>query len=154
MTGSHCIFHQGPEHLEDFGWHNVPLSVHICLVPLPQGLHEHLSLQPLLQPFGVPQRAGELGALQVVVSPALRPGPLVPCKAFQWDGDMEEARGQNLRSENKRRGAELTRWGRPSTEGCQPVQSGSSGGHATLSHVIRCIETAWRLLRSTVLFCH
>lgn len=102
MTGSHCVFHQRPEHLEDFGRHDVPLYVHVCLVPLPQGLHELLGLQPLLQALGVPQRAGELGALQVVVAPALSPGRLVSREAFQWDCDVEQAGGQNLGLEKER----------------------------------------------------
>lgn len=98
MTGSNCIFYQLPEHLEDLGRHDIPLYVHICLVPLPQALHKLLHLQPLLQALRVLQGAGKPGALQGVVPPALLPGLPVPSQALHWDSDEELAGGQHLAS--------------------------------------------------------
>lgn len=96
MTGFNCIFDQFPEHLEDLGRHNVSVNVHICLVPLPQALQKLLHLQPLLQALWVPQGAGQPGALQGVVAPALLPGLPVPGQASHRDCDEELGGGQNL----------------------------------------------------------
>lgn len=111
MTGFNCVFYQRPEHLEDLGGHKVSLDVHVCLVPLPQALHKLLRLQPLLQALWVPQGAGQPGALQAVVPPALLPGLPVPSQASHWDCDKELARGQNLESGEGRGEVREGLWG-------------------------------------------
>ena len=90
---------------------------------------------------GVLQGAGQMGALQAVVAPALLPGLPVPGQASHRDCDEELGGSQDLGSAKGRVGVSAHRLGRRRKPwGSRPADPGHSVNHSTLSNVTRRTE--------------